>query len=229
MKRNHAFLGAFLALLTIPEAAEAGQITNLQLYDGTSGSPVVTVTYSNADGTGKNSVEAYADPQVSGGTKAPIFYCIDLWHENDPGSTYTITPVSTRSYADTSTFSDVDNRLAWLMNQAQATADERGAVQLAMWYTIDDAHTAGFSGFSFSGGDSALVHDYDDLISFAGYDPSVHYDAQLWAATHDSRNMLNQDLISAAVSEPDGRVLLGVGLLAAVGFHVRRGRPRAAE
>jgi hypothetical protein len=212
------------ALVSLPASAGAGQITNLQLYDGTSRSPIVTVTYSNADGTGKNSAEVYADPQVSASTKAPIYYCIDLWHDNNLGSTYAITPVSTRSYAATSTFSDVDNRLAWLMNRAQDTADERAAVQLAMWYTIDDIHTTRFSAFSFSGGDWALRSDYDALIRFAGYDPELHYSAQFWAATHDRSNRLYQDLISAAVPEPDGRILMGVGLLAAVGLHFRRRR-----
>lgn len=221
-------LGVLFALLALPACSNAGQITNLQLYDGTSGSPIVTLDYSNADGTGNNSVEAYADPQVSGGTKAPLYYCIDLWHDNNLGATYTITPVSSLSYSKTSTFSDVDNRLAWLMNQAQNTPDERAAVQLAMWYTVDNVHTRDFSGFSFSGGDAALRSDYDALISFAGYNPGVHYDAQLWAATHNAGNTLYQDLISAAVPEPDGRVLMGVGLVVLVGFRLRRVRRRKA-
>jgi hypothetical protein len=233
MNKSYALLGTFYALLILPGFASAGQITNVQPYDGTSGSPIVTVTYSNADGTGSQSVEVYADPQVGGGTRAPIYYCIDLWHDNDLGSTYAITPASTRSYATTSTFSDVDNRLAWLMGQAQDTADERGAVQLAMWYAIDNVRSAQFSGFSFCGGDAALRSDYEHLIQFAGYDPIVHYDAQFWAAAHDPSNTLYQDMIRAGVPEPDGRVLLGVGLLAVVCFlflcfHFRRGRRRAA-
>ena len=80
--------------------APAGQITNLQLYDGTSASPIVTVNYSGANGTGTISESVYADPQVSGGTTAPIYYCVDLWHDNNLGSTYTITPTSTLSYRD---------------------------------------------------------------------------------------------------------------------------------
>jgi hypothetical protein len=102
MNKQIALLGAFWALMTLPVSASAGQITDMQLYDS-SGPPVVTITYSNADGTGHNSLEVYADPQVSGHTKAPIYYCIDLWHDNEVGSTYTITPVSTRSFVATST------------------------------------------------------------------------------------------------------------------------------
>jgi hypothetical protein len=228
MKKHYGLLGALFALLALPASASADLITNLQLYDGTSASPIVTVTYSNADGTGINSAETYADPQVSAGTTAPVYDCIDLWHDNYLGSTYAITPVLTRSYADTSTFSDVDNRLAWLINQAQDTVDERAAVQLALWYTIDNVHTAGFSGFSFTGGDGALGNDYNNLISFVGYHSSVHYDAQFWAATHDSGNVLYQDLITTAVPEPDGRILMGIGMLALVGFRFRRGNRRVS-
>jgi hypothetical protein len=220
MNKHFALLGAIWALLTLPVSASAGQITKMQLYD--TSPPIVTVTYSNADGTGSNSLEVYADPQVSGHTKAPIYYCIDLWHDNEVGSTYTITPVSTLSFAATSKFSDVDNRLAWLMNQPQDTADERGAVQLAMWYTIDNVPNNKFSGFSFSGGDDALQKYYNDLIRFREYDQSVSYAAQLWAATHDGGKY--QDVISASVPEPAGRTLLGVGLLAVVCLHFRRSR-----
>jgi hypothetical protein len=110
------------------------------------------------------------------------------------------------------------------MNQAQDTADERGAVQLAMWYTIDNVPNNKFSGFSFSGGDTALRQDYNALIQFTGYRQNAPYAAEFWAATHDSKNTLYQDMISAAVPEPNGRTLLGVGLLAVVCLHFRHGR-----
>ena len=234
MNWNRTLLGALLVLVSLGGPAPAGQITNLQLYDGTSASPIVTVTYSGANGTGTISEAVYADPQVSGGTTAPIYYCVDLWHDNYLGSTYTITPVSTLPY-QTSTFSDVDNRLAWLVNQAQNTVDERAAVQLAMWYTIDNVHTASFSGFSFTGGDTALVNDYNSLISFAGYNPDVTYSAQLWAATHDAGNTLYQDLISAgppitttSVPEPGAGMLAAVGLGSSLGLYWRRRMRRRA-
>ena len=103
---------------------EAGQITGLQLYDGTSASPTVTIYYTNANGTGINSAYVYADPQVSSGTTAPMYYCVDLWHDNYLGSTYTINPVSSMAFRD-STFSDADNRIGWLLTQNQSTADAR--------------------------------------------------------------------------------------------------------
>ena len=152
-----------------------------QLYDGTSNSPAVTVNYTNPDGTGSNSGQTYADPQVMPGTTTPLYYCIDLWHDNNLGSTYTITPVSSISFANTSTFSDVDKRLAWLVNQPQNTVDQRAAVQLAMWYTIDN------KGFSYTGGDSTLRTDYNALIGFAGYNPTATYGAQFWSRDPRSR------------------------------------------
>ncbi len=215
-------LNAILASMAFAGTTHGDLITRLDLADGTSGSPIVTVYYTNADGTGRNSASVYADPQVSGGTTAPIYYCIDLWHDNNLGATYTITPTSAISYA-TRTFADVDNRLAWLMNRPQDTVDERAAVQLAMWYTIDNSVTPELSGFSFTGGDAALRADYNALISFAGYDPNVHYAARFWDATHDLADRLYQNLISAAppglgplglVPEPDSRILLGIGAAA---------------
>ena len=97
------------SLLAFVNAAHAGQITNLQVYDG-GGAPTATINYSGANGTGSYSAYVYADPQVSYGTSVPLFYCVDLWHDNYIGSTYTINPVSTMAFSN-STFSDVDNRI----------------------------------------------------------------------------------------------------------------------
>jgi hypothetical protein len=218
MKWNRILPGAVMAIISLGSAAFAGQIKNMQLYDGTSGSPIVTVSYSNSSATATITEEVYADPQVSSGTTAPIYYCVDLWHDNAIGDTYTITPTSSISYT-TSTFSDVDNRIAWLLSQPQATADERGAVQLAIWYTVDNKQTTQFYGFSFTGGDPALNTDYTNLIGFVGYNSAVTYGAQFWSATHDPGNTRYQDLVSAAsVPEPGAGLLAAVGLCSALGL-----------
>jgi hypothetical protein len=214
-----------MTVLALADFAEAGQISNLQLYDGTSASPWVTIYYTNADGSGINTTDTYADPQVSSGTTQPMFYCADLWHGNAQGSTYTITPVPSLAFS-TSTFSDVDNRIGWLLTQDQSTIDARAAMQLAIWYTIDNVHNNQLAGFSFSGGDSTLMSDYATLISFASYNPNIQYSAQFWQATHDESNTLYQDLVSSAtVPEPSGILLAGIGMLSLIGVRLgRRGR-----
>ncbi len=209
-------IGLF-AVLSMFQPVHAGSIDNLQLFDGTNHSPVVTVHYSTADGEHSLSASTYADPMVSDGTVAPIYYCVDLWHENTIGSSYTITPVSGISYP-TSTYDDVDNRIAWLLSQNPATADARGAVQLAIWYVTDNARTKDFKGFSFSGGDSTLTKDYHELLKFQGYDKSTTYQAQFWAATHDPSGRYNQDLVSEQKSiNPQSVPEPGTGMLGLVG------------
>jgi hypothetical protein len=230
MMRRYILLGMAILPLVLARSAGAGQITNLQLYDGTSASPVVTVNYTNADGTGTNSAATYADPQVSSGTTLPMFYCTDLWHDNYLGSTYTITPVASMAFG-TSTFSDVDNRIGWLLTQDQSTVDARAAMQLAVWYTVDNVQNPQLAGFSFSGGDATLRSDYNQLVGFAGYNPGVQYAADFWQATHDPSNTLNQNLVSAPDSsgpggstpEPSGIVLAGIGMLCLIGArHLQR-------
>jgi len=208
-----------LASLGLAESASAGHITNLQLYDGTSGSPTASISFTNADGTGSNSAYVYADPQVSSGTTTPMLYCVDLWHDNYLGSTYSITQVAGIPYSS-STFSDVDNRIGWLLTQDQSTPDARAAVQLAMWYAIDNKPGPSLNGFSMSTSDSTINSDYNQLITFAGYDSKTVYSADFWQATHDSSNTLNQDLVSAgkgfnisSVPEPGSIVLSSMGLM----------------
>jgi hypothetical protein len=228
------FLAAITtSLLALSSSADGGQITNLQLYDG-GNSPTAMIYYTGANGVGSYSADVYADPQVSGGTTNPVFYCADLWHDNYLGSTYTITPVASMTFSN-STFTDVDNRIGWLLSQDQSTPDARAAVQLAIWYTVDNKPDGALSGFSMSTGDQTITSDYNQLISFSGYNPSQDYSAQFWAATHDSSNTLYQDLVSAgggpnfqvaSVPEPSSVVMGAGGLLflaAAVAWRRARG------
>ncbi len=207
-----------VAILSMVQPVRADSINDLQLYDGTRNSAVVTIHYSTADGEHSLSATTYADPMVSNGTAAPIYYCVDLWHENKIGSSYTITPVTSLSYS-TSKYDDVDNRIAWLLSQDQSTPDARAAVQLAIWDVTDNARTDGFKGFSFSGGDKTLNHDYDQLLKFHGYDKSMFYQAQFWAATHDPSGRYNQDLVSVQKSiNPQSVPEPGTGMLGLVGM-----------
>jgi hypothetical protein len=79
--QKHLRMGIAAYSLLIVTAARADQITSLQLFDG-SAAPTATINFTNADGTGSNTQYVYADPQVSGGTTSPLFYCVDLWHDN---------------------------------------------------------------------------------------------------------------------------------------------------
>ncbi len=216
------------SLLALVSTARGGQITNLQVYDGGS-SPTATINYTGADGTGTYSAYVYADPQVSYGTTAPLFYCVDLWHDNSIGSTYTINPVASMTFAN-STFADVDNRLGWLLSQDQSTPESRAAVQLAIWYTVDNKPDPSLSGFSMSTGDSTITSDYNQLVSFAGYDSTQNYSAQFWQATHDAGNTRYQDLVStdptdfhvSSVPEPSSFVMGACGLLFVLRFAARK-------
>lgn len=228
--RPNAILKMIAVFVSLNASADAGQIFELQLYDGTSGSPTVTIDYTNADDTGKNSVYVYADPQVSYGTTNPMYYCVDLWHDNNLGATYTINQVSSLTFG-TSTFSDVDNRLGWLLTQDQSTPDARVAMQLAIWYTVDNVVNDQLAGFSIHTSNSTITNDYDTLIQFDGYNPDHLYAADFWQATHDPSNTLYQNLISAygmigeaSVPEPSGLVLTGIGVLSMAGVHLWRRR-----
>jgi Thioester domain len=216
------------SLLAFAGSAQGGQITNLQLYDG-GNSPTATINYTGANGSGSYSAYVYADPQVSSGTTNPVFYCVDLWHDNYLGSTYTITPVSSMSFAN-STFADVDNRIGWLLSQDQSTPEARAAVQLAIWYTIDNKPDGALNGFSMSTSNATITNDYNGLIAFGGYNPAQNYEAQFWQATHDGGNRLYQDLVSTvgtnfhlnAVPEPSSLVMGGCGVVFLFSAVVRR-------
>jgi Thioester domain/PEP-CTERM motif len=216
---HRALLPAFTVIWAVTAGtASAGQITTWQLYDGNA-APLVTIYYTEANGTGSLSSPAYADPQVSYGTTTPVYYCVDLWHDNYVGQTYTINQVPSLTFAN-STFADVDNRIGWLLAQDQSTVDDRAAVQLAIWYTIDNKPNESLAGFSMISSDPTLTADYSTLISFAGYNPSTSYAADFWQATHDPCNTLYQDLVTVgSVPEPSTMVLSMISLLFLVGFH----------
>jgi hypothetical protein len=229
--RKTVFLGVAALALVRASTATAGQITDLQLVDGTSGAPTATIYYTNVNGTGRNSAYTYADPQVSYGTTDPLYYCVDLWHANNIGQTYTIAPVASMAFTN-STFADVDNRIGWLLSQNQSTIDERAATQLAIWYTIDNKPNSSLAGFSMSTSDPTITALYDKLISFTGYNSHVTYAAEFWQATHDPSDTLNQNLVSVdpggattnvpGVPEPSTIVLSFISVLFMIGVHFWR-------
>jgi hypothetical protein len=222
MHRIFVFGFGFASLwLVAAGTASAGQISNMQLYDG-SAAPIVTIYYTGADGTGSLSSPAYADPQVNYGTTAPVYYCVDLWHDTYVGQTYTINQVPSMTFAN-STFTDVDNRIGWLLTQDQSTVDERAAEQLAIWYTIDNKPNESLAGFAMTSSDPTITADYNALIGFAGYNPSTSYAANFWQATHDPTNSLYQDLVTVgSVPEPNSITLSMISGLFLVGLRLWR-------
>ena len=188
------------------------------------GGPAVNITYGNSTGTGNLTDSTFADPQVSTGTVSPILYCVDLWHNNPLGSTYTLDSTSSLSYSATSSFTDVDNRIGYLMSLSsyQTTADGRAALQLALWYTIDYKLVDGVNvNFSYTGGDATVASDYAALTSFADYNTSLVYTPSLYQAEGSYQNMVlgGGSVDIDAVPEPTSLVLGAIGTLCFAGLY----------
>jgi Thioester domain/PEP-CTERM motif len=217
--------------LVLGGVASADMITLTQLQVADANAPTVNINYTSNDGhnTALSESGVYADPQVSLGTTAPLFYCVDLWHDNPIGTTYNLTSQSSISFSNTSSYTDADNRVAWLLSQDTSTTDARAAVQLAIWRTIDNEGENGFS-FSNYGTDTSdyntIVSDYNALILFNGYNSSVNYAATFYTAD----DMANQNLVEGpnggvgetAIPEPSSLILGAIGSLCFAGLYLRR-------
>jgi hypothetical protein len=77
--------------------------------------------------------------------------------------------------------------------------------------------------------DPTITNDYNQLITFSGYNPGQNYGVQFWQATHDPSNALYQDLASTlpdfqanSVPEPSSAVMGAAGLLFIVAMISRR-------
>jgi hypothetical protein len=220
------------AALVIAGTATAGQTTvtlsDLQVLSGT---PTVDITYTNANGTGsitENGV--YAGPQVNGGvTNSPVYYCVDLWHDNGIGSTYSlVTPPIPSITFPNSSYANVDNTIGWMLTQDQSTPDSRAAVQLAIWYAIDSpgVNNGNDINFSFTGGDATVVTDYNKLIAGTGIDGGANYGpSETYSATFYQALSANQNLVTGgsfgteSVPEPSSLILGAISALALAGFY----------
>jgi hypothetical protein len=81
-------------------------------------------------------------------------------------------------------------------------------MQPAIWYTTVDTDTG--SGFSYTGGSAGMLTDYDNLISFSGYNPGSVYGADFYETQHNGN--LYQDLVTVgSVPEPSTVVLGSIG------------------
>jgi len=212
-----------LGLLLFPVSKANADLTvdNIGLYDGTN-APTAYISYTGAGA----SVDVYADPQTATNFPGIALYCIDLTHENALNDTYNVN-LFNPTFSTTSTYADAANRVAWAMENAGSTADERGATQLFIWSTIGPA----FQVISFNG-DATLQTDYTALLSLTGYNPNLNYvpGATFLGAVHDGD--LHQDLAygspeftpQSIVPEPSTMVIAGLGALGFIGYGWRRRR-----
>ena len=125
-----------------------------------------------------------------------------------------------------SSFTDVGNRLAFILTNDLGTTVKTEAAALAIWYTID-------KNFSYTGGNQALRDQYNADIAFTGYNSGTAYgglDAKLFVV--DQSKHKYQNLIGltpyGTVPEPASVVSAVVGLAGMGLFGLRRNRKSAA-
>jgi PEP-CTERM motif/Thioester domain len=228
--------GLTMGLLAIlaGEANADLTVNNIGLYDGTSNAPTAYISFTGSGG----SIDVYADAQTatnwtfSNGASIPL-YCIDLIHENVVGDTYNVKPETNPTFSTTPGFTDAANRVAWAIETAGSTADDRGATQLLIWSIVDNS----FSVTNWSG-NTTMQTEYNTLVtemgnSSSGYNSRVNYlsGAEFLGAQHDSTNTLYQDLalavpggiqITALAPEPSTLMIAGLGALGMIGYGCRR-------
>jgi hypothetical protein len=225
--RNVSF--AVAVLLASCSPAFAGDTFTPQLFDNVGFNVTVTFGPNGNFGLPGATEATSSSPQIdtSGSIPGPV-YCADPWHSNFLGSPYTVNASPTLPAADNAgSFADASNRIGWILSHAPSNADfgtsavdERGAMQLAIWYTVDYNH------FSYTGGDSGMQTDYNSLVSFAGYNPGDSYGANFYEAQHSGN--LFQDIVTVdAVPEPSTVVMGSIGLTLVVVWGRFRNRKQA--
>jgi hypothetical protein len=212
------FTGFVLCVLVTAIAQAGNTDVTPQLYDPSVGFNV-NVTYGpNGSLPGATDQNTNCSPQFTSPGSVPA-YCSDPWHENFLGSPYTVASASAGGHAAIGV-GDASNRIGWIMshspsdsNNSLAAVDERGAMQLAVWYTVDAYHDHGLqSQFSYTGGDAGMQADYSSLVSFAAYNSCTTYGADFFAAEHSGN--LFQDLVTVgSMPEPSTALLGSVGLV----------------
>jgi hypothetical protein len=220
---------AFTLILAGTAVSNAGTVTITKMALADPDAPAVTIYYSNADGTapGQNSAGTSANPQVSSGTTSPLFYCIDLWHDNQYGVTYGLTPGSVDLTATSGygSAAQIQNALGYLLTLDQTTMIERSALQLAIWDVVD---SKGDFSYTYTGGDSmvgsALSSQYSaDLASLTTADLNKSYGDTIYIADPGTNNqnmaIAGSSVDGQAVPEPSGFILGTIGTLCFAGLY----------
>lgn len=213
-------LGMLLIGLSGAIKAQASSTLSSQFNGG----PSVTVTYTDSGGniqTEGSAAGGFTVTPTSPGGPAFQAFCVSLdvqvGYGPDTIQANVVQPLS--SVDDTffihSNYSDVGNRLAYILTHDMGDADHDSAAALAVWYTID-------KNFSYTGGTAAVNALYSSFISFAGYDPTTAYGGSTAKLFVIDPQGSYQNLIGLTeqsfVPEPAGVVsavvgLAGVGLI----------------
>lgn len=227
-----ATMAGVLAAGLLGGAARADTIITSQFQGG----PGVTITYSTSPtttATHGGGAGAFTATPTSPSGSAFDAYCVSPEISVGGGLTtleaQTIYQLNTigQSFFQYSGFSDVGNRLAYLLGTYGSvnTANSKAALALAIWDTMD-------SKFSYSGGSTAVNNLYATYTAFAGYDASVLYTPEAKLLVIDPstpyQNLIGISSDLNAVPEPASVISAFVGLGAAGLFAARRSRRKVA-
>jgi hypothetical protein len=233
MRRRLRFFGlprlglalGLLALLASEVKADL-PVSDIGLYDG-SNAPTVYITYTGSVG----SVDVYADPQTatdpkwqSNGSPIPL-YCIDTVHDNYLGTSYQVNVESSPPTFSTTPVNAAAaaNEVAWALEIAGNTVNDRAATQLFIWKVIDPSFSVTNWNGNTSTAPGSLQADYNGLVSLTGYNSNTNYlpGVEFLSAVHD--NTLYQDLAFAIPApEPSTLTIATLGALGLIGYGWRR-------
>lgn len=220
-----AMMAGVLATGLLGGAGRADTILTSQFQGG----PGVTITYSTSPtttGTKGAGAGAFTATPVSPAGSAFDAYCASPEITVAGGlqtlqaqSVYYLNAVG-QGFFQYSAFSDVGNRLAYLLGTygSVATTDSKAALALAVWDTMD-------SQFNYTGGSTAVNNLFNTYASFAGYNAATSYfpEAKLLVIDPSTpyQNLIGISSLNA-VPEPASVISACVGLSAAGLFAARR-------
>ncbi|APW62151.1 PEP-CTERM sorting domain-containing protein [Paludisphaera borealis] len=220
-------LGMVLFGLSGALEAQAGSVTLSSTFQG---GESVQVKYTGQNSWQSTTAGAFTETPISPGGSAFNAYCVSLNISvgNGPDTIHatTTSPLSSVTnaspYFANSGYSDVGNRLAYLLTQFSATtADQKSAMALAIWDTID-------SKFMYRYATTSIDNLYNQYTSFSNYNSHTAYGGTNATLFVVNANDHYQNLIAltsyGSVPEPASIVSAVVGLagMGLVGLRRRR-------
>lgn len=206
-----AILGALVVALAFLVSAASATATPIYI----SGETGVGVTIYSPGTLANTGVGTTAGAfQVTGSLGAFDAYCVDLNHYISIPGTYQVDPVGKMSdWAGLGGITNAGGLAAWLYNKYawfSPTANDKAALQLAIWNVLYDTDLSVTGGAGFwATGPSNVLNQANVLL--ASID-SNRADGQ-WLEITDTQAGYTQDLMGA-VPEPGTLLLLGSGLTA---------------